>query len=280
MAVPVKSPLTLDGAIAGSSAVTITSAAAQPITLKPGSNVAIDGTNSDNPYILKQGATKDCNLLIQKATATGWVVFRFNPSVGPDASHYAWDFGSDSNTHLFWAYTDNVTESHMMDFIAGTGVGFNGKNPPTYAVDVNGDTNTSGVFRCGGTAGVTHAAGAPTSLTTAGGLVTAFSTSDERQKRDIEPFRSGLDALREVQPIKFWWNEETCEVKSDHAWIGFSAQNVQKTIPEAVPATLANGMLDFNPFGVLAVAVNAIKELEAKLAACEARVRKLEARIK
>ena len=143
---------------------------------------------------------------------------------------------------------------------------------PGYALDVAGDVNCSGYFRSGGTAGVTHAAGAPTSLTTAGGIVTAFSTSDERQKKDITPFTRGLDALRGVQPINFRWNEKS-GVMSDHAWVGFSAQNVQKTIPEAVPCELENGMLDFNHLGVLAAAVNAIKELEAKVLELESRLK-------
>ena len=141
-------------------------------------------------------------------------------------------------------------------------VGFSGNYSPVYTVDANGDINASGVFRDGGTAGVTQAASAVSTLATKGGIVTGFVTSDERLKRDVTPFVKGLDALRSIKPINFWWDKEKSGIESDHAWVGFSAQNVGKSIPEAASHIHENGMLDFNLAGVVAACVNAIQELE------------------
>lgn len=116
-------------------------------------------------------------------------------------------------------------------------------------------------YSANGTAGVTHAAAAATSLTTEFGLVTVFATSDERLKKDIVPFTKGLAELQNVKPITYRWKDD----HTTYPWSGFSAQQVAETIPEASPKLDDDsGMLDFHYQAVLAVAVNAIKELAAK----------------
>ena len=159
-------------------------------------------------------------------------------------------------------------------------VGFSGNYSPVYTVDANGDINASGVFRDGGTAGVTQAASAVSTLATKGGIVTGFVTSDERLKRDVTPFVKGLDALRLIKPINFWWDKEKSGIESDHAWVGFSAQNVGKSIPEAASHIHENGMLDFNLAGVVAACVNAIQELEVIVKAQGERIAELERKLK
>ena len=89
-----------------------------------------------------------------------------------------------------------------------------------------------------------------------------------RLKKDIAPFTRSLDDLDKVHPIIFNWNPETSGIKSDHIWVGFSAQDVSKAIPEAAGHVLNPGtdreMIDFNLAGVVATLVNAVKELSVK----------------
>lgn len=100
------------------------------------------------------------------------------------------------------------------------------------------------------------------SLTTNGsGLI--ISSSDERLKRDIESFEGGLEVIRGLSPISYRWTEES-GVDDGMEWVGFSAQNVQQNLPEAV-GTDPRGFLTLSDRPLLAALVNAIKELDARL---------------
>jgi hypothetical protein len=150
-----------------------------------------------------------------------------------------------------------------LNYDSGTGgVDFcNGAGTATATMSSAGVLNVVAGYSANGTAGVTHAAAAATSLTTEFGLVTVFATSDERLKKDIVPFTKGLAELQNVKPITYRWKDD----HTTYPWSGFSAQQVAETIPEASPKLDDDsGMLDFHYQAVLAVAVNAIKELAAK----------------
>lgn len=89
--------------------------------------------------------------------------------------------------------------------------------------------------------------------------------SDERLKNIKGQFTLGLDAIRRLQPIRF-------EYKADNALglanageqIGFSAQEVQKVIPEAV-TTSRDGYLQLNVDPILWAMVNGIKEQDVTI---------------
>jgi hypothetical protein len=140
---------------------------------------------------------------------------------------------------------------------------------PGYALDVAGDINCSGYFRSGGTAGVTHATGAPTSLTTAGGIVTAFSTSSDERLKETSIYEGGLKEIISIHPVRFHWNQRgqrQTGFGGDQMFIGFTAQDVQKVIPEAVTGTekAVDGpeeYLGFDDRPIIAALVNAVKEL-------------------
>lgn len=87
-----------------------------------------------------------------------------------------------------------------------------------------------------------------------------YSASDERLKRVERPYARGLDAIRRLEPIVFQWRPES-GFETDHRVVGFSAQNVQRSIPEAVEQN-SSGYLMLSDRPILVTLVNAVRELE------------------
>jgi hypothetical protein len=137
------------------------------------------------------------------------------------------------------------------------------------ALNVNGQTGVS--------------AGPFTSVTgirTYGGIVTTLSgTSDERLK-DAELYEGGLGAILAINPVRYRWNakgQAQTGLSGDQEFVGFIAQDVQRAIPEAITATEPSKdgtetylSLDDRP--IICALVNAIKELNARIVALEAKL--------
>ena len=102
--------------------------------------------------------------------------------------------------------------------------------------------------------------GAGTVQTDAQGNITV--SSDERLKNINGTFDRGLDDLEKLDPILYHWNA-TSGLDQTTQYAGFSAQNVQGAIPEAVD-TDPRGYLSLQDRPILATAVNAIKELAGR----------------
>jgi trimeric autotransporter adhesin len=84
--------------------------------------------------------------------------------------------------------------------------------------------------------------------------------SDERLKTINGNFTRGLDALKKLQPIRFAYKPANAlALNSFGETIGFSAQEVQKVIPEAV-TTNPNGYLQLSADPILWTMLNSIKE--------------------
>ena len=97
---------------------------------------------------------------------------------------------------------------------------------------------------------------------TAGVLSTV---SDERAKNNIHPFTHGLAEILKLKPILHGYDKKLSGIDTPRTdYPGFSAQNVQGAIPEAVEAG-ADGMLSLSDRGILAALVNAVQELAAKI---------------
>jgi hypothetical protein len=111
----------------------------------------------------------------------------------------------------------------------------------------------------------TYGAGAATF--DASGNIT--SVSDERHKTDIRPFTRGLSDLLGLKPITYKFNQLS-GLEMAHDYSGFSAQNVQAFIPEAVMVG-SDGILSFSDRPVLAACVNAIQSLDDRLSRLEQR---------
>jgi hypothetical protein len=102
-------------------------------------------------------------------------------------------------------------------------------------------------------------------------------SSDERLK-DIEgSFSRGLADIVRINPILYKWNA-TSGLDMVDLYAGFSAQNIEIAIPEAVGVS-PNGYLSLSDRPILATAVNAIKELNMNLASTTERIASAEQRI-
>jgi len=90
------------------------------------------------------------------------------------------------------------------------------------------------------------------------------SVSDERMKRNIRPFARGLSDILALKPILHGYTVASGLDQTRDDYAGFSAQQVQQFIPEAIGQN-KDGMLSFSDRPILAALVNAIAELNAKL---------------
>src|SRR5262249_15552528 len=103
--------------------------------------------------------------------------------------------------------------------------------------------------------------------------------SDERLKNINGPFTEGLDAVMQLEPIRFECKPDNAlGLKSQGEQIGFSAQAVQKLVPEAVTMN-ETGYLLINNDPILWTMLNAIKEQQAQIEKQQEQNRKLEERL-
>jgi hypothetical protein len=135
--------------------------------------------------------------------------------------------------------------------------------------------NATSSYQANGTAGVTQTAIAVGTLATMEGIVTTFTgVSDERLK-NATMYAGGLAEILAINPIRFTYNELGQKFggwDKEHVYVGFSAQNVQKSIPEAIQGYEGEEKyLSFDDRPVIAALVNAVKELKAELDALKAR---------
>jgi len=88
-------------------------------------------------------------------------------------------------------------------------------------------------------------------------------SSDERLKDIKGNYTRGLNSIMQLEPITYQWNELS-GMETQGFYTGFSAQNVQKSIPEAV-GTDSRGYLTLADRPIIASLVNAVKEQQAEI---------------
>jgi hypothetical protein len=98
------------------------------------------------------------------------------------------------------------------------------------------------------------------------------SLSDARDKKDVEPIELGLDFVKELNPVKFVWNDRNENGKHDIADSGFIAQDLKALEDKHYVADVLKLVYDENPekleasYGrLIPVLVQAIKDLAAKV---------------
>jgi hypothetical protein len=102
--------------------------------------------------------------------------------------------------------------------------------------------------------------------------------SDERLKEDVQPYQDGLEAVMQLKPVTFHYNGHE-GLSGDGAQVGLLAQQVEKVAPYMVSQKKG---ADFDDVRVLStqalpyMLVNAIQELEAKVADLERRLAEAE----
>lgn len=152
--------------------------------------------------------------------------------------------GAGSKVHLYSNNTETMT-------VTGGQVGI-GTTTPTETLSVNGTASKPG-----------------------GGSWSVFS--DERLKLMRGPFNRGLNAVMQLQPLRYEYKSDnplSLQSKVEH--IGFGAQLVQRVIPEAV-TTSDNGYLQINNDPILWTMLNAIKEQQQEIEKLKKEVRRLRA---
>ena len=124
----------------------------------------------------------------------------------------------------------------------------------------------------------------PTNITSIRAAVTTItSTSDIRDKCDIQSLVEGKSFLKQIDPISFTWNSRDGE-RVGIKEIGFSAQNLlqaenSSSISENLKLTLYNGQEDkyeASPGNLIPILVNAVNELTDEVEALKTRLSALE----
>ncbi|MDV0860699.1 tail fiber domain-containing protein [Citrobacter freundii] len=94
-----------------------------------------------------------------------------------------------------------------------------------------------------------------------------ISSSDERLKTNIEPITGALDKL--IKLTGYTYDKRSSFVPDEHTTTtheaGLIAQEVQEVLPEAVTDASPDGMLGVSSYGVQALIVNGVKELNDKV---------------
>ena len=170
-----------------------------------------------------------------------------------------WGIATGTDNNLYFGYANDASLADAAaDFTvnplvltANNRVGI-GTTAPDQKLSVNGDASKTG-----------------------GGSWQVFS--DERLKNIRGPFRSGLKAVMQLQPLRYEYRSDNAMgLKSEGEHIGFGAQAVQKVIPEAVTANSA-GYLMVNNDPIIWTMLNAIKEQQQQIIELKREVRRLRA---
>lgn len=160
--------------------------------------------------------------------------------------------------------SQNIFIGHNAGFTATTGsnnvvLGYQSNTPSaTTSNSITLGNSSSNVLRC-----------AVTSIT---------SLSDARDKKDVAPIELGLDFVKELNPVKFVWNDRDEEGKHDIADSGFIAQELKAVEDKYDVADVLKLVYDENPdrleasYGrLIPVLVQAIKDLAAKVEQLESK---------
>lgn len=103
------------------------------------------------------------------------------------------------------------------------------------------------------------------------------ASSDERVKRAVEPYRSGLKELARLEPVSFAYNGEGGTKDDGQRYVGLIAQAARRIMPGLVhemPETFdgkIKGQLATDTSELVFALINAVKELSARVAELEAR---------
>ncbi len=110
-----------------------------------------------------------------------------------------------------------------------------------------------------------------------GGTAWADS-SDSRLKNELGDITNSLSLVENLRPIKYEWNDTRKKLMGEDPGVkfGFIAQEMINVLPELIPGKDANGYYNYNPSGIEAILVAAIKELKAQNDALELRLKALE----
>lgn len=158
-----------------------------------------------------------------------------------------WAIATGTDNNLYMGYANNASAANengdftIFPLVVRTDsrVGINTPSPDQ-TLSVNGDASKVG-----------------------GGTWQIFS--DERLKNIKGRFTAGLNAVMQLQPLRYEIRKDNAlGLKSEGEHVGFGAQELQKIIPEAVTSN-ADGYLMVNNDPVIWAMLNAIKEQQKQI---------------
>jgi hypothetical protein len=263
-------------------------------TTSPLSKFTVEATN---PYVSLNSSTagKQGALLFYDNAALRWQIGQNYNNAG-DGNLYLYRVSGSGNILLAPDGNGNVgigttTPSYKLDVFGnvrfgnhptnnlvagqtGYGLAYVGSQTAGWSFGITSDGGTTFPFTVGGsnigigttsptaqlhTTGTVRFSnfGAGSLQTDANGNVSV--SSDERLKHIDGAFGRGLADIVRLNPINYHWNV-TSGLETSTQYAGFSAQNVQQAIPEAVGQD-SHGYLTLQDRPLIATVVNAIKEL-------------------
>ncbi|MGJ0511181.1 beta strand repeat-containing protein [Methylocystis sp.] len=181
------------------------------------------------------------NILLGGNTNTFAGTVGFTNANGPAVQF--WGSGTANSGRLFL----NTANAVRMTVDSSGNVGI-GTTTPTAQLSTTGTVRFSNF-------------GAGTLTTDASGNLSV--SSDERLKNIDGAFGRGLTDILKLNPVSYHWNG-TSGLDTSSQYAGFSAQNVQTAIPEAVGSS-TNGYLTLQDRPLIAALVNAVRELAGRI---------------
>jgi hypothetical protein len=243
----------------------VTGGSRLPFRIRPGAptssldiaatgNVGVGTASPINDiHVVSKNTTSNATVRIE-TTATGTSGGAFLSLVGAN-TNASWLLGT-NRSDLFGAADSfgifkNAGTTGAKLIVQDNGRVGIGTNAPDQLLSVNGDASKTG-----------------------GNTWQSFS--DERLKNINGRFTRGLSAVMRLQPLRYEYKPDNAlGLKSEGEHVGFSAQALQKIIPEAVTKNAA-GYLMVNGDPVIWTMLNAIKEQQKEIAELKGQIKKLQ----
>jgi len=210
-----------------------------------GTNVRGNNTTKLSRFAMPPYASANLQFAVFAGATTQTAnIAAFGGEVGGMSAATQIDFVTGATTN-----TDTGTVRMTINSAGNVGIG---TGAPTDTLSVNGTASKTG-----------------------GGAWAVFS--DERLKNIKGRFLPGLQAVMQLQPVRFEYKPNNAlGLKSTQEYVGFGAQSLQQVIPEAVTRN-DNGYLQVNNDPIMWTMLNAIKEQQKEIQELKKEVRKLRA---
>jgi hypothetical protein len=194
-----------------------------------------------------------------------------SPGLVSGTSTQVLEVAGTSNPGLALRNTNGTARQYFM-YVTSTGNNLLNIYDATAAVD-RLTLTPAGLFGIGTTAPTDTLSVNGTASKPGGGSWSVFS--DERLKNIKGRFNTGLNAVMQLQPIRYEYKPNNAlGLKSEGEHVGFAAQSLKQIIPEAVSST-ENGYLTVNNDPIIWTMLNAIKEQQKEIEQLKAEVRRL-----
>jgi hypothetical protein len=261
-----------------------------------GSGTVVDGVTlatNDQVLLLAQTASVDNGLYnVNASTMTRSTDMADQSIVRATALVHVAE-GTINADHVFMhTGTDQIVDEDTLDFLD-----INANTTGQVTIDIVENTDaTKAVVMPTGSANPWSMLGV-TPLNTAGvlnissaGVVTSM-VSDRRYKKDIVGMTKGLETLLALEPCTWYWNERYPGGNEDMRQIGFLAQQLEEAKfsegvrtssrvftdeEKAVNASLLDNCKNINDTAIIALLVNAVKDLHEQVTRLTERVAYLE----